>query len=199
MRIIAGKWKGIPLISPQGPQTRPILDRVKETAFNILGSRLAVPGQIPPGSVLDLFAGTGSMGIEALSRGALFCLFVEMHEPTLQRLRSNLERIAAGTTAKILGADVWNLRMEHLQSPHPFELVFVDPPYKDTCDFSQGTPIFDLMNRLPLVPQVASTALILLRHHKKTPCSDSTFPRLNHVDQRTIGDTSLSFFTPRRG
>ena len=96
MRIIAGKWRGIRLLPPPGTQTRPILDHVKEAVFNILGAKLAEPGRIPPCRVLDLFAGTGSLGLEALSRGASFCTFVEKHHAAAGRLHENLQKVKAG-------------------------------------------------------------------------------------------------------
>jgi 16S rRNA (guanine966-N2)-methyltransferase len=119
MRVIAGKAKGIQLQAVPGSGTRPISDRVKESLFNILG------GELIGAWVLDLFAGTGSVGIEALSRGAGRTVFVEKQAKAVATIRSNLARTGLQQGAHIVKADVFR----YLDStPEPFHLVYVAPP-----------------------------------------------------------------------
>lgn len=120
MRIIAGQWRGRPLLAPAGAATRPTADRVREALFSMLASRL---GSFEGLAVLDLFAGTGALGLEALSRGAASAIFVERDAAAVAALKANIERLAAPATviagpAESLGA-----------ARAPCHLVMLDPPY----------------------------------------------------------------------
>jgi 16S rRNA (guanine966-N2)-methyltransferase len=118
MRVIGGEAKGRRLYSPAGKATRPFTDRLRESLFSALGERVA-------GSrVLDLFAGTGSIGLEALSRGAESAVFVESNRAALQALRRNVDAVGLGGEV-VAGAVEQHL--DHLAGP--FDLVFLDPPY----------------------------------------------------------------------
>lgn len=119
MRVIAGKAKGIQLQAVPGQGTRPISDRVKESLFNILGD------WIVDAWVLDLFAGTGSVGIEALSRGAAQATFVEKHTRAMAVIRDNLRRTGLSDSARLIQADVFRFLEE---APEPFDLIYVAPP-----------------------------------------------------------------------
>lgn len=120
MRIIAGQWRGRPLVAPPGAGTRPTADRVRETLFNMLASRL---GSFEDLAVADLFAGSGALGLEALSRGAASCLFVEEERFALDAIRANVARLGAS------GAEVRAGRAERATPARPLDLVFADPPY----------------------------------------------------------------------
>jgi 16S rRNA (guanine966-N2)-methyltransferase len=120
MRVIAGTWRGRPLVAPRGDATRPTADRTREALFSMLASRL---GSFEGLAVADLFAGSGALGIEALSRGAASCLFVEQDRAALDALKANLSRLDArgdvrATSVMALGA-----------APAPLDLVMMDPPY----------------------------------------------------------------------
>ena len=119
MRIIAGKWRGRPLEAPPGLATRPTSDRVRETLFSMLASRL---GSLEDLRVADLFAGSGALGFEALSRGAALATFVESDRAASEMIRRNADK---------LGASVQLLTGSALALPRsePFDLVFADPPY----------------------------------------------------------------------
>ena len=119
MRIIAGKWRGRPIDAPPGPATRPTADRVRETLFSMLASRL---GSFDELRVADLFAGSGALGLEALSRGAQSAVFVESDPKAASVIRRNADR---------LGADIQLLTGSALALPRaePFDLIFADPPY----------------------------------------------------------------------
>lgn len=122
MRIIAGDWRGRPIEAPPGHGTRPTSDRAREGLFSMLVSRL---GSFEDLQVADLFAGTGALGLEALSRGAAHCTFVEKDRAALDMLRRNVERLGAGARA-----DIRSQSVEH--APHPARachLVLIDPPY----------------------------------------------------------------------
>ncbi|MFZ5794795.1 MAG: RsmD family RNA methyltransferase, partial [Pseudomonadota bacterium] len=90
MRIIAGKWRGRPIVAPKGDATRPTADRVREALFSMLASRL---GSFEDLAVADLFAGSGALGLEALSRGAASCIFVEQDKAALDALRTNITKL----------------------------------------------------------------------------------------------------------
>ena len=119
MRIIAGKWRARPRESPPGTGTRPTADRVRETLFSMLASRI---GSFADLRVADLFAGSGALGLEALSRGAAEAVFVETDRNAAATIRSNAERL--GITAKIISGSAFTL-----QPSEPFDLIFADPPY----------------------------------------------------------------------
>jgi 16S rRNA (guanine966-N2)-methyltransferase len=122
MRIIAGAWRGRPLAAPPGQTTRPTSDRAREGLFSMLASRL---GSFEDLRVADLFAGTGALGLEALSRGAAHCTFVEKDRAALDILKRNIDRLGAGERAEIRAQAV-----EHLAPPpRPCDLVLMDPPY----------------------------------------------------------------------
>ncbi|GAB4365670.1 MAG: 16S rRNA (guanine(966)-N(2))-methyltransferase RsmD [Deltaproteobacteria bacterium] len=123
MRIIAGKWRGRVLRAPKGRAVRPTADRVRESIFGILGNR--VEGV----AVLDLFAGTGALGLEALSRGALSAVLVEADPVACEVIRKNVESLSAGG-AEILRMD-YRRALRRLQSRgRRFGLLFLDPPYR---------------------------------------------------------------------
>lgn len=199
MRIIAGKWRGVPLIPPRGPQTRPIIDRVKESVFNILGASLASPGRLPPCRVLDLFAGTGSLGLEALSRGAAFCTFVEQHKPTAAILKENLAKVHATTEAQVCIADLQKMSFEDSSPASTWDLVFLDPPYVLAGSFAEFDPIPRILGRLLVGPILRPEATIVLRHPKSTPCNDDTFSGYQLTDSRTYGQMTVSFLELRSG
>ncbi|GLI98396.1 16S rRNA (guanine(966)-N(2))-methyltransferase RsmD [Sphingobium sp. BS19] len=135
MRIIAGQWRGRPLVAPKGEVTRPTADRTREALFSMLTSRL---GSFEAISVADLFAGSGALGLEALSRGAASCIFVEHDKPAVDALRANAEKLG-------LRADVRQTSALALGSaPVPLDLILMDPPYGTGA----GAVALDKLSRL---------------------------------------------------
>ena len=122
MRIIAGQWRARKLVAPAGETTRPTSDRTRETLFSMLVSRL---GTFEGLSVADLFAGSGALGIEALSRGAASCLFVEHDAAAVRALRSNLTNLEAQTISDVRAGSVMALG----PAKAPLDLLLLDPPY----------------------------------------------------------------------
>ena len=121
MRIIAGEWRGRRLRSPPGTDTRPTADRVRETLFSMLASRL---GSFEALRVADLFAGSGALGLEALSRGAAFACFVESDAKAAAAIRANASDLGALDRVQVLGGSALAL-----PKSEPFDLVLADPPY----------------------------------------------------------------------
>ena len=118
MRIIAGNWRGRTLVAPAGRSTRPTADRTRETLFSMLASRI---GSFEDFRVADLFAGSGALGLEALSRGAAHATFVETDRAALKAIEANVAAFEA--------AAIRNISADNLPKSHPFDLVFADPPY----------------------------------------------------------------------
>jgi 16S rRNA (guanine966-N2)-methyltransferase len=125
MRIVGGRLKGRNLASPSTQAIRPTADRLRESVFNILIH--AYDNPLQEARVLDLFAGTGALGIEAVSRGAAFALFVDNGAEARALLRNNVEALALGGATKVFRRDATNLGPAH--PVEPFSLVFLDPPY----------------------------------------------------------------------
>ncbi len=123
MRIIAGEWRGRKLAAPKGEATRPTADRARETLFAMLTSRL---GDFEGLQVADLFAGSGALGLEALSRGAEHCLFVEQDRAALDVIRANIAALAASGRTRVEAGSVMGLRA----AGKPLDLILADPPYQ---------------------------------------------------------------------
>jgi 16S rRNA (guanine966-N2)-methyltransferase len=121
MRIIAGNWRGRPIISPKGEVTRPTADRTREALFSMLVSRL---GSFEDLRVADLFAGSGALGLEALSRGAAHCTFVEHDRAAVDALKANIAKL--GASADVRAQSVLSLG----NAPLPYDLILMDPPYE---------------------------------------------------------------------
>lgn len=122
MRIIAGEWRGRKLVAPKGDLTRPTADRTRETLFSMLNSRL---GSFEGLSVVDLFAGSGALGLEALSRGAEFCLFVEQDRHALDAIKANIAALDARARTSVTAGSVMTLGPAKV----PHDLILLDPPY----------------------------------------------------------------------
>ena len=120
MRIIAGQWRGRPLAAPKGLQTRPTADRTRETLFSMLVSRI---GSFEDLRVADLYAGSGALGLEALSRGAGHCTFVENDRAAVDAIRANAATLGA------TGVEVMAMSAARLPLASPFHLIVADPPY----------------------------------------------------------------------
>jgi len=174
MRVIAGTARGVPLVAPRGRATRPITDRVKETLFGILGDR------VPNARVLDLYAGSGAIGIEALSRGAHRVDFVKRDRGALAALRSNLERTRLGADARVHEHEVE--RYLASTTDGPWDIVALDPPYET------GAMVAPLRG---LLPHLAPDASVVLKHFWRTELTD--IEGLAAVRQRRFGETMLTF------
>jgi 16S rRNA (guanine966-N2)-methyltransferase len=153
VRIIAGNWRGRPLVAPKGDATRPTADRTREALFSMLVSRV---GSFEGLRVADLFAGSGALGLEALSRGAAHCTFVEQDKAALDSLRTNIEKL--GATADVRAQSVLALGA----APQAFDLILMDPPY----DTGAGSVALDKLKRLGWVG--AATIISIETSKKET-------------------------------
>jgi 16S rRNA (guanine966-N2)-methyltransferase len=176
MRIVGGSLGGRVLRAPHGAATRPTSEKVREAIFNILGPVEGV-------HVLDLFAGSGALGIEALSRGAAHATFVDAGKPALAAVRGNLRELGLADRATVLAMDAVAAALR--PPPAPWGVVFVDPPYAS-----------DLARRAVLALPAASLApgaRVVIEHDRRgTP--PEQLGSLIRTDQRRYGDTMVSFF-----
>ena len=128
MRIVGGRWRGHPLRAPKGRGTRPTSDRVREALFDVLGARLG--GDLTGLRVLDLYAGTGALGLEALSRGAEAAVFIENARAALQSLESNVSGLHAEGLCTVMPGSVRGPALARAARQGPFALLLADPPYR---------------------------------------------------------------------
>ncbi len=128
MRIVSGDHRGRTITTPDGRNTRPTSDQTRESIFNILDHAPWSP-PLDGGIVMDIFAGSGALGLEALSRGAEFCVFVERHPKALAAIRRNFDHFGLGEEARIHRFDATKLKLAPGNRPKPFTHVFMDPPY----------------------------------------------------------------------
>jgi 16S rRNA (guanine(966)-N(2))-methyltransferase RsmD len=182
MRVIAGKAKGHRLYAPNDRRVRPALDQVKEAIFNILFD-------VSDLWVLDLFAGCGSVGIEALSRGAHHATFVEEWKPCLDAIKKNLIHCKLETQASIVRASVERGIARLSKTAEKFNLVFVDPPYEKNL----VNPTLKLLESSPIL---GDDCIIVVEHHPKEPLEN--FSRLALTDSRKYGQTLVSFLNMAR-
>ena len=186
VRIVGGNLGGRVLCTPAGAATRPTSEKVREAVFNILGNLL---GEVTGDHVLDLFAGSGALGIEALSRGAAHATFMDAARPALIAIRKNLHELGLDDRATVVPGDAVASAGRHAP-PAPWRLVFVDPPYRS-----------DLAARavLALPPdRLSPDAVVVIEHDRRNPPPE-TLGSLLRTDQRRYGDTLISFFVRSRG
>jgi 16S rRNA (guanine966-N2)-methyltransferase len=175
VRVIAGTARGIQLVAPRDAATRPITDRVKETLFGILGERVL------EARVLDLYAGSGAVGIEALSRGAVRATFVERGRAALAAIRENLRRSGLAEAAEVRGEDVSRF-LAGASAGDRFELVVLDPPYGERA-------ILPPLEGVTAV--LAPSATVVVKHFWRTPVPVPD--GLRAWRDRRFGETTLTF------
>ncbi|SDR60696.1 16S rRNA (guanine966-N2)-methyltransferase [Rhizobiales bacterium GAS191] len=180
MRIVAGRFRGRAIAGPSGPAIRPTSDRLRETIFNILEHAYGDP--VGEARVLDLFAGTGAMGFEALSRGASFCLFVDQGAEARGLMRGSIESLGCGGEARIFRRDA--TKLGEAKPLAPFSLVFCDPPYGR-----------DLAPRAIASAQaggwLAPEAVVVV---EEAAAADFAFPPgVTEIERRKQGDTLVVF------
>ncbi len=184
MRVIAGTYRSRLLVSPRGTATRPTSDRLRETLFNILSTR--IEGCL----FADLYAGTGAVGIEAISRGASHVWFAENAPPALAAINQNLTalKITRNFTTEDRGTGALLQRLAKLAKP--VDIVFLDPPYEAEAEY-EGTLNFfgSARGRLLLAPD----ALVVAEHSSKAELP-KRFGGLEHTRLLRQGDAALSFY-----
>ena len=180
MKVLAGALKGRRLETPRGTTTRPTADQVRIALMDTLTPRL------PGARVLDLFAGAGGVGLEALSRGAAHATFVERDTRAVAALRANVETLGVAAQARVERADA-RVALERLAREEArFDIVFLDPPYEDDT----VTPTLERLGALPLL---AADGVVIAQHlTKRAPSAENG--RLTAFRTRRFGETTLTFF-----
>ncbi len=173
MRILSGLYKNRELKTPKGQKTRPTTSKIRGSVFDILQN------QIQDVHFLDLFAGSGGMGIEALSRGAASATFVERDRAAASCIRENLQTLEI--KAPLLQTDALTALRRLAKQNASFDIIYIDPPY--------DLNILTLLEHIP--PLLAPQGLIILEQSKRTSIKTSS---LTQIDERHFGDTSLYFF-----
>jgi 16S rRNA (guanine966-N2)-methyltransferase len=181
MRVIAGKFRSRLLKGPGKLRLRPTSDRLRETLFNILGPA------VEESLFVDLYAGTGAIGIEAISRGARETIFVEPHARTARLIRANLQALTIDSGAEVIEAEA--LRgLERMASRHLLaDFIFLDPPYENKQE------LLDVLEYLDRSHVVAPLGLVIAEHRDKLELPERLL-RLERTRLVVQGDTALSFY-----
>ena len=185
MRVIAGTYRSRILKSPRDLALRPTSDMLRETLFNVLSPR------IPDSRFVDAFAGTGAVGLEALSRGASEVIFIEVHGPTVGLIKKNLEMLEVRSGTRILTMDalrgLQRLASEFQAGSAPIDIVFLDPPYAAAEDYRKVLSFLGDANFLV-------EGSLVVAEHRHTFGLPETFAELRRVRVLRQGDASLSFY-----
>ena len=181
MRIVAGEWRGRKLIAPRGDATRPTADRTRETLFDMLVSRA---GDFEGLRVADLFAGSGALGLEALSRGAAYCLFVEQEKPAVDAIKANVVALDARDRSDLQHGSVMSLG----PAREPMDMIFLDPPYRTGA----ANVALDRMQRLGWIGD--ATWVAVETSDKESVDVDG----LDIVADRKVGKARLTLLTKAR-
>lgn len=191
MRITGGTLRGRTLKTPTDRSVRPTSDKVRQALFNILGERVV------DARVLDLFAGSGSLGLEALSRAAAHATFVEKDHRALKVIHENVEVLGVAERATLRRLD-FVARPERLRDPAgSFDVVFLDPPYRMSEEIEPDSKLGRLLEAIWREDIAAADALVVLEHRKRA----KIFGDWRHFqisDVRSYGDTSLTFLESRK-
>jgi 16S rRNA (guanine(966)-N(2))-methyltransferase RsmD len=180
MRIITGKAKGRRLKMPGGGGTRPAMDKVKGSTFNILA------GYVEDSRFLDLFAGSGNLGIEALSRGASYCAFVDASRECTKTIVENLELTRLKEGGEVFTMDCLKF-LKTRKYDKPFDIVFIDPPYlKDLLE--------PILNIIPDCEMFDKKTLFIIERQKRDELGLDKKPLLKQLDERKFGSTIITFF-----
>ncbi|MCP4197060.1 MAG: 16S rRNA (guanine(966)-N(2))-methyltransferase RsmD [Proteobacteria bacterium] len=184
MRIISGKAKGKKLLAPPGRKVRPTLDRVREALFSSLGSR--VEGAL----VLDLFAGSGALGLEALSRGAAYAVFVEQSKPVQEVVRRNISQLGFDAVAKLIAGEATRTLKLLEKRGESFDLVFLDPPYGPSKKPNQPSLLDRTLLEIASKSLLRSAGIVVAEHPRETTLD---FPdTLRKLSTKGYGDTGLT-------
>jgi 16S rRNA (guanine966-N2)-methyltransferase len=186
MRIIAGEFRGRKLLSPESMTTRPITDRVKQSLFDIISPDL------PDTVVYDCFSGTGSMGLESLSRGARMAVFFEADRSALKQLKANIATLAVEDRSRVVPGDLfkWFAQVRPPENERP-GIVFLDPPYRFIVE--RSGELRELVTHM-LEHHLALGGFIILRHDAK---DNLAFGDAEEFDRREYGGMVLRFLRGR--
>lgn len=185
MRIVSGSHRGRNITTPDGRHTRPTSDQTRESIFNILDhADWAQP--LNGAVVMDIFAGSGALGLEAISRGAEFCVFVERHPKSLAAIRKNIDHFNLGEEARIHRFDATKLKLAPANRPQPFTHIFMDPPYGKNL----WSPV---LRRLPTY--LSDDAVVILEESRETEINPKQW---NVLADKIWGASRVLFLKQRK-
>lgn len=179
MRIIAGKARGTQLLAPKGMDTRPTQDKVKESLFSM------IQWDIPDADVLDLFAGSGALALESISRGAASAVVVDKSREALDCIRKNIAKMRVEEQVSLLACDWEQALLQLSRSGRTFDLVFLDPPYR-------MTDLPAMCSKMQQLGLLATDAMMVLEH--RTGIEMNMPPAFALEKERTYGDTQIHFY-----
>lgn len=182
MRIGGGEFRGRVLKGPPGLKTRPTSARLKKSLFDVLSSRLA------GARVLDLYAGVGALGLEALSRGATSVVFVERRRQAAAAIRDNVEAFGLTERASLVGKDVWSALSRLAADLERFDIIFADPPYRS----SEPEKLLRFLGEEALL---ASDGIVVIEHYHKNEL-DAGYGRIERSRELKAGESRLTFYAP---
>ena len=183
MRIISGKFKGKKILEPNDLNTRPLKDLTKESIFNIIKHSNKFTINLENSEILDLFSGTGSFGIECISRGAKFVTFVENYEGILPILKKNLANLKSASNYSIIEKNIFNnLNLKEFKKQ--FDIIFLDPPYKEK-------ELNKLLSFLINEKILNQNGIIVIHRHKKQ--IDSLPNQINILEEKKYGISKILF------
>ena len=183
MRVIGGNLKGKKLLIPLDKSTRPLKDMVRESIFNILDHSSKVYKNINNSKVLDLFSGTGSFGIECLSRGAQEVIFFENYSDSIKILENNIFNLKLESKTKVYKSNAYNLKEANLDN-EIFDVIFLDPPFKDK-------EINILIDQIKILKIADINTIIIIHRNKKSVDNITKF--LNVLDEKNYGLSKILF------
>ena len=193
MRIISGKFKGITLYGPKDKKIRPLKDMVRESVFNLLSHSNKISFQLRKSNVLDLYSGTGSFGLECISRESKKVVFIEKEKEAIKTLEKNIKKLKVKDITRIFCGDVFRViekkdKSSFNWSPEmKFDLIFCDPPFKDTN-------INDLIELIIKKNLLKNNGIIILHTHKNTNEKLNLYFKI--LDERTYGVSKIIFGKP---
>ncbi|MEG2984036.1 MAG: 16S rRNA (guanine(966)-N(2))-methyltransferase RsmD [Peptostreptococcaceae bacterium] len=180
MRVISGKARGLKLNAPKNEDVRPTTDRVKESLFNIIN------GYIIDGEVLDLFAGTGSLGIECLSRGADKSVFVDVNRSSIDIVKSNIKKARVDQNSEVINLDYKSAIDKLKNTLHKFDIIFMDPPYYENI-------FIDALKKVEESNILKVDGIIVVEHDTKQEFPEN-IGRLVKNKSKKYGNTTLTFY-----
>jgi 16S rRNA (guanine966-N2)-methyltransferase len=184
MRIVSGQYRGKTIATPPGDKTRPTSDRARQAVFNILEHAAWAP-ELHGARVIDLFAGSGALGFEAISRGAAFCLFVETDDAARGAIRQNIDAFGLFGHTKIHRRDATDLGLIPASAGKPFDLAFLDPPYAKGLGEKA-------MGQLVAGGWLAPGAIVMFERGRDEP--DPAPEGFERLDAREYGAAKVFFF-----
>lgn len=194
MRIIAGEFKGRVLAAPKGLQTRPTSSKVRASFFN------SIQPYIEGATFLDIFAGSGAVGLEALSRGAEQAVFVEKSLEAQRCIRANIEKLAVGQRTTLWSGDVFSALTQFKQKGKRFSLIYIDPPYSTPEHVKRGDPLMSIriLQEIDQLGLLEQEGILCIEESGCVPLEEMFFETLHHVKKRDFGRTTLFQFRASR-